>query len=361
MKLIAFDFTHAPEEILNSLLYEREDVRRVSRALLSSTRSRYVLLLTCNRVEVYTSDESEITHTLLSSALNLKYFAVRPYRYEMRDDEVIHHLYMLSTGVKSAYFGEEVILSQLNIAIETARSIGSVSSELNVLFQSAITFSKKIHTQMKVRVFDHDIVKRTIELVDGRKTLVLGSGELARSIAQALSEVGVETYQAIRDIFKADFLVPHSVKAVSWPDRYSILPSFDVIISASSSIGYTLREDALPLVKGKLLLDLAEPYDFPPSFNSLKLKDLGSSTPLKDAVVRRIDESARGEVEVFLSEMEKRKGYKEIEDRAVDIASDSVRRLNSTLDLDKETGLAEKVYETIRKASINAMMRTRKY
>ena len=110
----------------------------------------------------------------------------------------------------------------------------------------------------------------------------------------------------------------------------------------------------MPLVKGKLLLDLAEPYDFPPSFNSLKLKDLGSSTPLKDAVVRRIDESARGEVEVFLSEMEKLKVYKVIEDRAVDIASDSLRRLNCTLDLDKETGLAEKVYETIRKATEDA-------
>lgn len=361
MKIVAFDFTPAPEEIRKSLFYESEDVKKASLSLLSMTRSRYVLLVTCNRVEVYTSDDSEITHTLIASALNLNFISVKPYRYEISNEEVPYHLFMLSTGVLSAYFGEEVILSQLKIAIDVSRRVGSVSGELNVLFQSAITFAKRVHTQMKVRVFDKDIIAKTVALVGNRKTLILGSGELARAISAALVEANVDTSQAIRDISKADFLVPRNVKVIPWEDRYSELVNYEAIVSASSSIGYTLDETSLSLIEGKLLVDLAEPSDFPLSFKALTTKDLNASTPLKDGVVKKVEKLSRAEANIYFSEMNKRKEYLEIENRAVDIASDSVRRLTSTLGLDKKTDLAERIYETIRKASINAMMRTRKY
>ncbi len=361
MKIVGYDFTSAPENLRKALLYEREDVQKSALSLVHRTRSRYVLLVTCNRVEIYTSDDSNISHTMLSSALGLNYPMTRDYRYSIDGNEVIRHLFLLSTGVLSAYFGEEVILSQLNIAIETARRVGSVSGELNVLFQSAIAFAKRVHTEMKVRVFDQDIVSRCVSIVSGRRTLVIGSGELARSIARALVESGVETEQAIRDISKADFLVPHGVEVVPWDERMAAISACDAIVSASSAIGYTLPESALGIVKGKLLVDLASPSDFPSSFSALTMDDLGASTPLRDAVVKRVGKMADDEVSVYLREMEKRREFQSVEERAVDIASDSVRRLSSILPLEDEKGLAEKVYETIRKASINNMMRTRRY
>jgi len=360
LKIIGFDLTTSPEELRKALLYEREDVRRASTALVKETRSRYVLLVTCNRVEVYTSDDSNITATLLSSALGLGYLRLREYRYEIEGEAVIRHLYLLSTGVLSAYFGEETILSQLNIAIEVARAVGTVSGELNVLFQSAISFAKRIHTEMKVRVFDRDIVDRTIALVNGRRTIVLGSGELARLIAEALEKSGCETYQALRDISKADFLVPSGVRAVSWDDRSSVAEKCEAVVSASSAIGYTLGEDDRKIVEGKLLLDLAVPSDFPLSFKAVTLQKLGASTPLRDAVVKRVEEEAERKMGEYLLQMEKRRGFLKAEEIAVDIASDSVRRLSSFLPSDDENGLAERVYEMIRKASVNALMRTRR-
>lgn len=361
MKIVGFDFTKAPEELRKALLYEREDVQRAAAALVKMTRSRFVLMVTCNRVEAYTADDSNITPTLLSDALGLNYLQTRNYRYEITGDDVTMHLFLLSTGVLSAYFGEEVILSQLNIAIESARRVGSVSGELNVLFQSAIAFAKSIHTKMKVRVFDRDIVDRTVSLVSGRRTMVIGSGELARLIATSLVESGVETAQAVRDTSKSDFLVPHGVKVIAWDERKAELRNYDAVVSASSAIGYTLSDNDAPLVEGKLLVDLASPSDFPESFNAIGMDALGARTPLRDAVVKRVEEEAEKEVAEYLSQMAKRREFPSAEETAVDIASDSVRRLSSLLSLEDENGLAEKVYETIRKASVNSLMRTRRY
>lgn len=351
--LVSFDLKKAPEASRKALEYTREDVLRTSSSLASKVRCPFICLVTCGRAEVYYGDGAVISGTLLASALGLSYLAVKDYEEVLDGDDAILHLLSLSTGIDSAYFGEDVIIHQLGGCLEVAKAVGSLDAGLDRLFRHAISFARSVHSSMEVRVFDTDIVDKVSALAGGRPSLVIGSGSLARMVSGRLAKDGCITYQSVRDESKADFLVPAGVIAFPYEERRSYLDRVAVVVSASSAIGYSLGEGDWDMVKDKVLVDLASPSDFPPSFHALDEASLGAVHPRRDAVCADVRTLCASSLDAWKAECARRDDYSKKAEAAFDSASLAVRRLRGPLDLDDEK--ASVLFETVRKCVISAM------
>lgn len=354
---LSFDLASAPGPDRLALVYGPEDLSRSATKLAAKTRSSFVVLLTCNRAEVYFPEGANMTGTLFSSSLGLGYLRVKEYESSFSGDDCVRHLLELSTGILSPCFGEEAIISQISLALETAKRVGSADSSLDHLFRHVLNFAKGVHTRHQVRVFDTALVEKVAEACSGKRALVIGSGALARMVSAALLKVCPVVTQTVRSSDKADFLVPAGVTAAPYDDRLPLLEGAGCVVSASSGVGYTLDEDALPLLKGKLLIDLASPSDFPPSFRALREEDFGAPTPLRDAVVEKVRAEAEESLLAYKAEEGKREAFKDTDRIAYDAASALVRKMRGPLSLDDEGASA--LFECARKTYISAALRRR--
>lgn len=349
--------SEGPEELRKALLYSPDEIRRCAARLSRSVRSPFILLVTCNRAEVYSAGDT-IPASLLAGTLSLPRNDISRYSETAEgDSEAGFHLFCLSAGILSPYFGEEVIISQIGQAREIALSLGTSSAELDYLFRSAVSFSRRIHSRLKIRVFDEKCVKAAAALCRGR-VLVIGSGEEARRIAAELVAGSHEVLETIRDTDKADFLIPQGVTAVPYEKRLEAALSADTVLSCSSAIGYTLTEEELRSLGDRLLIDLASPSDFPPSFPAIR--SCGVTDELQLKVRRQVEEAAREECARLLDEFSKRDELPFVEALAVNTANTIIRKSSRLLSLEEDEGLASELYELCRKASISAYFQTEK-
>lgn len=331
IRVTGYDFSSAPEVLRASLCYSPEEMQRLDRKLFSALRPHaLLLLLTCSRIEVWSEGATSFAPDIIAKCLAHHPLSLLPWRYEISADEAISHLFDLSTGILSPYFGEETIISQIVRAMDSSRTSGTMDSTFELLFRSAVTHAKAIHSRMVVRVFDQEITDAVCNLVRDKEVFIIGTGVLARSIATALHEDGHIVFQTIRDMHKVDLLIPPGVHALSYDERLAHLSSFHTIISASSGIGYTVSDPAL--LSGKFLFDLAMPTDFPPGIGAIGLDNLLLRMPRRDAMKALVHSLGLQAMQSYKAEEAKRLAYKGAEVHAYDARMALMRQLASTLD-----------------------------
>jgi len=333
------------------LSYTQEAVRKASLELTRALRNNIILLLTCNRAELW-YEGLRVPPVILERSLRLNPLSVKAYEAEKEGEEAELYLFELAAGIHSPYFGEEIILHQLSSALEVAKSVGSVSANLDRLFRAAIENGRAIHKCLKVRVFDEEGLEELYGLLKGSTVLVIGSGEYARLVSSHLASKNLTVYQTLRDNSKADFLIPSGVKAIPFEERLAYALKADAVISASSAIGYTLTEKELSALEGKKLFDLASPSDFPLSVEAIR--QLSSSTPKRDEVVRRVKELSLEKHKTFCQEMEKREELPFASALAFETASTFLRKEGHLLALEDNPELAAELFEGVRKAVMSA-------
>jgi len=113
-----------------------------------------LLLMTCNRVEVYAVSDKristdEIARCLIAKTnLNPDNYAPPFYRYE--DNKCVQHLFRVASGLDSMVVGESEILGQAKKAYESARTSGAVGPYLHRLFQRAFRVAKQVRTHTDI-------------------------------------------------------------------------------------------------------------------------------------------------------------------------------------------------------------------
>ena len=130
--------------------------QRQSRAALDRwhhqfSDSEFVLLSTCNRVELYAAGNGESlspSGDALIEAL-LGFHEVPRAQVEgqlltLHDDAVVRHLYRVTASLESMVVGEPQILSQVKKAYEMARESGSTGPLTHRFFQSALRTARRV-------------------------------------------------------------------------------------------------------------------------------------------------------------------------------------------------------------------------
>lgn len=236
-----------------------------------------ILLVTCNRTELWVSTKDTRKIDLANILCTIKCVdtaTFAPYLRLLYDVQAVEYLFELTSGLRSRILGEDQILAQVKKAAADARAQEVTDNVLEVLFRSAVTASKKVKTEMILSTANASAVECAIARMQaqnlqfsGKRCLVIGNGEMGRRAANALTAQGAEVTVTVRQYRSGVVEIPNNCMRINYGDRFSILPSCDIIVSATSSPNLTLKyEDVVAsgCKKDAIFLDLAVPHDIDP-------------------------------------------------------------------------------------------------
>ena len=119
------------------------------------------------------------------------------------------------------------------------------------------------------------VIHQAIEFLEERNVsvrdkvcLVIGNGEMGKVAAQTLKECGADVTVTVRQYRSGMVNIPVGCKRMNYGDRMQQIPHCDLVVSATASPNFTLREELFEGVSVKdplILIDLAVPRDIEPS------------------------------------------------------------------------------------------------
>ena len=279
ISMIGIDYMKAPLDIRSIFSFTKKNAGEAMEELKQRQKIQgCIILSTCNRLEIWISAEEEECDFLYGWLCEMKgiqddsyekYFVCRKGR------EAAEHLFCLAGGLKSQIIGEDQILTQVKDAMNLAREHFTTDSVLEVLFRMAITAGKRIKTEVPVAHGDSSVIHRAIRClkeqgisVDGKTCMVIGNGEMGKVAAQTLKENGADVTVTVRQYRSGIVEIPIGCRRINYTERIDYLPACDIVVSATASPNFTLKEEVfenLCLEKPLILIDLAVPRDIEPS------------------------------------------------------------------------------------------------
>ena len=321
-KFIAVSISHhrAPVEVRERLqLSEKE-----SRILLEELQknAEVFILSTCNRTEIYArafDEESRDDEDLIQPLLRVKApddqtdGTYDSYFETLSSRDAIRHLFAVIAGIDSQIIGDQQIFAQVKDAFRISAEAGATGSFLNKLSQAAYRVAKRVITETTLNEGAGTISYAAVELarkiyddLRSRHILVIGAGETGELAAKHFIERGaLRITIANRSIEKARAMIERvnpehivgSFNVIPLGALEDVLPSMDIIISATSAPDYVLTE---PVMKTALearkssdpvvMIDIAVPRDIDPAIASLSnifLKDIDDLRTIVDRNAER--------------------------------------------------------------------------
>lgn len=200
--LLGTDYRSAPLDLRERVAYgaaEAEDL--LVHLLARPAIAEAFLLSTCNRTEVYVRprDEDEAYRAALELAFVRRVPEMeRPGRlYAKRNGEAARHLLAVASGLESMVLGEPEILGQVKQAAAMAEAVGASGPVLRRLLRSAGAAGKRSRQETAISAGAVSLGYATVELarnifrgLENCRVLLIGAGEIARSVARPLVERG---------------------------------------------------------------------------------------------------------------------------------------------------------------------------
>ncbi|MGE4453963.1 MAG: cyclase family protein [Sphaerochaeta sp.] len=370
LSLLGIRFDQFPPDVHTLFSFSDEQLKAITLKVRKQTRSDATLVLsTCDRIELWCENPKVSLEEPVLRALSLPVLTWRTHTYRIAGDDVLDHLFSLSCGLLSPLFGEDQIISQLQISLQRSRLIGCASAQMEYLFREAITTAKAVQSQVDLQKPEQTLCDAVeallLERGEEKRVLVIGSSAQARLVSSHLAQRGYQVCMTFRDLEKADLLLPKGVQALSYDDRLSLFPQYPVVISATKGMEYTVESSS---VEGPhLFIDLAPVRDIDPELakrNGVKLfslEDFSVPLPFREEATqqaRAIINKAKQQVLLYLSY---RQSVETIQHLATQAASDLVFRLNRQLESSSlGPAFPEVLYETARKVFSHQLYEMRK-
>src|SRR2546427_11397742 len=158
-----------------------------------------LILCTCNRVELWaqTRNGGADLRAFLRDYFLLDPADYEPHLYEYREQEAIRHLFRVAASLDSMVVGEPQILGQVKEAYATARAVGAVHSQLDLLLTRAFAVAKRVRTETAVGSSAVSGASVTVELakqifgsLQGRHGYLVGAGKMSELAARHLMAHG---------------------------------------------------------------------------------------------------------------------------------------------------------------------------
>ena len=248
--LVGTDFRCAPIELRERVALGKEEAEKTLVHLLARPEiAEAFLLSTCNRTELYLQPRDE--DLAYQDALELVFLArepelERPGRlYVKRNGEAARHLLAVAGGLESMVLGEPEILGQVKAAAALAEAIGAEGPVLKRLLRSAITAGKRTRQETAITAGAVSIGYAIVELarqifsgLDDCRVLLIGAGEIARSVARPLIERGARELRVANRggerarQFQEEFT---NAELIAFEDRLEAVRTADLVIASTGA------------------------------------------------------------------------------------------------------------------------------
>lgn len=248
--LIGTDFRCSPIELRERVAVSKDEAEKVLVHLLASPGiAEAFVLSTCNRTEVYVRprEEDEAYQAALETVfLSRLQEMERPGRlYVKRNGEAAHHLLAVASGLESMVLGEPEILGQVKQATALAEAVGAAGPVLRRLLRTAVSAGKRARQETALTEGAVSLGYAAVELarniftdLESCRVLLIGAGEIARSVARPLVERGAKELKvANRSMERALELKEEFPQAVLVPfeERLAAAQTADLVIASTSA------------------------------------------------------------------------------------------------------------------------------
>jgi len=258
----------------------------LSRVIEARELSEGMLISTCNRVELYgAGPDPEAGVRLLRDYLDQRGRPepVQPHLYERRGEDAVRHMFRVAASLDSMVVGEPQILGQVKHAYEMAQHVGGVGTLLDRCMSRAFAVAKRVRSETEIAAgtvsvssIACDLATKIFGDLAGRRTLLIGAGEMGEAAARALAGRGVHLVVINRSPEKAVRLARESNgEARGYEHLAAELVSADVVISSTSAKRFVLTHDLMKdVMKARrrrplFLIDIAVPRDVDPRVGEL--------------------------------------------------------------------------------------------
>jgi glutamyl-tRNA reductase len=234
-----------------------------------------VIIQTCNRIELFgklkSNDYDKIKKTWATiTGLDEDYFKENLEFDE--NQEAMHHLLKLTSGLDSMVLGEEQILGQIKKSITSAREIKASGQHLNTLFDKAIRMGTRIRNTsgigkggISVGSMAVKLAEENIDELKTKKILLIGTGEVSTLVAKSLQRRGYAFNVTSRTIGRSQtFCETMGGEAVKFEEVLSGFDNYDIIFVATTAPYFLVTHERITNAmngknKGMMILDLSNP------------------------------------------------------------------------------------------------------
>jgi glutamyl-tRNA reductase len=247
-----------------------------------------LLISTCNRVELVAAASSgaglDSVATACRAALSKLDRAAGDAALRTRiGGDAVRHLFNVAASLDSMVLGEPQILGQVKDAYELAKGAGTVGAVLHRTLTRALHTAKLVRSrtsigsgQVSVPTVAVDYAKRIFGDLSGHTVLLVGSGDMAETVARLLQSSGARIVVVGRTLEKTEALARAvSGSARVWADLGAVLGEADVVITSTSAPGYVIDEEMVGRARrsrrgrNQFYIDLAVPRDVSPAVDGL--------------------------------------------------------------------------------------------
>lgn len=248
---IGISYEKAPLEVREKMSVDLEQQKYMS-SILQEEKAilENVVLSTCNRTEIFA-----VVDQLHTGRYYLKRFLSDYFKIDMEelnsyldiyeDEWALHHLYLLSCGLKSSLKGETEITGQLKRAYEQGLKIGSTGSIFNYLFQNVFRYSKYIRTEFSLDTENRSVCSQVSRLLNqdtnlhSKNVMIIGLGEIGTLMYRYCQELPINRLFLVnRSYYKAVNLSKDSkldTQVVPYSEFPEYLKKVDYLITAVTS------------------------------------------------------------------------------------------------------------------------------
>jgi glutamyl-tRNA reductase len=285
-----------------------------------------MILSTCNRVELLaqTQNGGADLRAFLHSYFQLDESSLDPHLYEFREQDAVRHLFRVASSLDSMVVGEAQILGQVKEAYATARAVGAIQSQLDLLLTRTFAVAKRVRTETEVGSSAVSVASVAVELakkifgsLHGKHVYLVGAGKMSELAAKHLLAHGAESiFVANRTYDRAIRLAQKfNGQAIEFSRLYDTCDRGDIVITSTGSPVTIFRREHGELFLSRrknrpmFFIDIAVPRDVDPEMNKVDGIFVYDIDDLQQAVTshvadrqkeaRRADDIINTEVERF--------------------------------------------------------------
>jgi glutamyl-tRNA reductase len=294
MKIVVLGLNHktAPVEIREKLAF---DAAETSRALCELKKrfvqTEFVLISTCNRVELYCAgkhcqgaDPDKLAE-FLSESHDVELDNLREFLYAHEDEDAVRHLLTVASSLDSLVVGEAQIIGQVKESYRLACAAKTTGKILNRLFHCAFATSKKVYATTSISSGRVSVAGVAVELakqlfadISSAKVVVIGAGDMGQLIVQHLIQVGARNITVVNRSYDRGLQVAeqYGITARKWEQLDEQLIRANIAIASASAQDYLFKKDSFKKITARrkegalLIIDIAVPRNFEAAVNEFE-------------------------------------------------------------------------------------------
>ena len=305
MSIVVLGINHksAPVEIRERLAFDASQATTaLNRLKEMEPEAEFILLSTCNRVELYYAGERDAQDVagrlvaFLAGFHNVKPEQFQSALYSYENEDAVRHLLRVAAGLDSMVVGEAQILGQVKDGYKRACAAQSSGKILNRLFHCAFFTAKNVHTNTAISNGRVSVAGVAVELalqlfadLTRARAVVIGAGETGELVVQHLVKAGCTDVTVVNRTYEhgVELAQRWRIAVGRWEELDEQIGRATIVISSAATESYLYTKESFERAVRKrkggslLIIDVGVPRNFDPAVNEMEEVYLYSMDELK--------------------------------------------------------------------------------